>query len=84
MVGDLLSFLGISALLGMLAKDQNFPKSLLIIGIVAGILAAVGSLAFIPAYKHMSFLSLMFIGGFATFAVWEVAAGLFLLRSNTD
>ena len=81
--GDLLSFYGIAILLILGLKERVFPKWFLLMGAVAGILAASGSISFIPAFKHVPGLSFMFIGGFSVFAIWEVIAGVLLLKRTT-
>lgn len=78
--GDLFSFLGIAMLLLLAVKEANFSKWFLLMGATAGVLAAVGSFAFIPAFKHVAGLSFLFIGGFSIFAIWEIIAGVFLIR----
>lgn len=78
--GDLLSFLGIGILLVLGWEEDVFPKWFLVMGIVAGVLAAVGSFSFIPAFKKVPGLSFLFIGGFSIFAIWEVLAGFKLIK----
>ena len=78
--GDLLAFLGISLLLLLGLKETVFPKWLLIIGAVAGILAAAGSFSFLPAFKQLSWLGFFFIGGFSIFVIWQIVAGIFLIK----
>ena len=80
LAGDLFSFLGIACLLLMGIRENIFPKWFLFMGILASVLAAVGSVSFIPAYKYVPGLSFSFIGGFSVFAVWETIAGVFLIK----
>ena len=82
--GDLFSFLGIAALLLLGWQQSRFPKWFLLIGITSGILAAVVSISFIPAFKQVPGLGFLFIGGFSIFAVWEIIGGLFLLRLHKE
>ena len=78
--GDLFSFLGVSILLLLCLKEDVFPKWFLLLGIVAGVLAASGSISFIPAFKQIPGLSFLFIGGFSIFAIWEIIAGILLIK----
>ncbi len=78
--GDLLSFLGIAILLLLNLKQDQFPRWFLITGAIAGFFAAMGSIAFIPAFKHVPGLSTMFISGFSVFAIWEIVGGIILLK----
>lgn len=80
--GDLFSFLGIAFLMYLGLKEGFFPKWMLIFGLVAGVLAATGSVSFIPAFKKIPGLSFLFIGGFSLFALWEIAAGIFLIKKS--
>ncbi len=79
--GDLLAFLGIGLLLMLRSRGRQFPWWLSLVGIVAGLAAALGSFSFIPSLKA-SVLGLFFIGGFAVFAVWEILAGFYLIKSS--
>lgn len=80
--GDLLAFLGIGLLLLLGLKEGKFPKWFLILGALSGLMAAAGSISFIPAFKHVPGLGLVFIAGFSLFAIWEILAGVYLLRST--
>ena len=80
--GDLFSFLGIALLLVFNWNNRIFPRWFLIVGMIAGISAALGSFAFIPSYKHITVLSLSFIWGFTIFAIWEIVGGYYLIRMN--
>ena len=80
--GDLLAFLGIGALMLANMNRQLIPKWLLVFGVLASLLAATGSVSFIPAFKKVPGLSFLFIGGFALFTVWEILVGVRLLRRS--
>lgn len=80
--GDLFSFLGIAGLLSLNLRERQFPRWFLLLGVLSGISAALGSFGFIPAFKQFSILSLMFIGGFSLFAVWEITAGVLLIKQK--
>jgi len=79
--GDLFAFLGIALLLILNLGEKSFPKWLVLMCAIAGLLAAVGSFGFIPAFKE-SGISFLFIGGFSVFAIWEVLIGLRLFKTN--
>ena len=78
--GDLFSFLGISVLLLLGVREKVFPGWFYFVVIIASLFAAVGSFGFIPAFKQIPALCLIFIGGFSAFAIWEIIAGLLLIR----
>jgi len=78
--GDLLSFLGIGGILFLGWSEDVLPKWLLLIGALASIVAAMGSVSFIPAFKPVPGLSFLFIAGFSVFAIWEIIAGIYLIR----
>ncbi len=80
LLGDLFAFLGIGALMILHSKKDLFPNWLMIFGTTASGLAALGSISFIPAFKSVPGLSILFIMGFALFTLWEMVAGVILLR----
>ena len=81
--GDVMAFGGIAALLVLRIKANNVVW-VNVLGIASGILAAFGSFSFIPEYKSIGWLGLMFMGGFVLFALWEILTGIILLlRSGT-
>ncbi len=80
--GDLLSFLGIAFILLLGFKENIYPKWFLMMGAMAGTLAALGSFGFIPYFKQYHFLGLAFIGGFSVFAIWEIIAGYLMIRQS--
>ncbi len=80
LAGDLFAFLGVGALMILQLRENLFPKWLLIFGTLACLAAASGSISFIPAFKTVPTLSLLFISGFALFTVWEMIAGFLLIK----
>jgi len=82
--GDIFAFLGIAIILMLNLKEQIFPKWVLFFGILAGILASIGSVSFIPAFKHIPGLSFIFIGGFSLFTIWEIIASVYLIRKSQE
>ena len=84
LAGDILAFGGIATLLLLSFKSRPLPRPVMIAGVIAGILAAIGSLAFLPAYKHIQLLGLLFIGGFAVFTLWEITVGILMLRRTQE
>ena len=80
LAGDLLSFLGIALLTWIGLKDGYLPKWLVVWGTLAGVMAAIGSFGFIPAFKSIAGLSLTFIAGFSLFAIWEIVVGAYFIR----
>ena len=80
--GDLLAFMGIALLTAANKRNLKFPGWLVGFGILACILASLGSFSFIPAFKKVPGLSFLFIGGFALFTIWEIIIGIYLLKKK--
>lgn len=80
--GDIFAFLGIAIILWLNFREQLFPKWVLLFGILSGVLAAFGSFSFIPAFKHLTWLSFTFIGGFSLFTIWEIIASIILIKKS--
>ena len=80
--GDLFAFLGIGLILLLGLQEGNYPSWATWLGISAGFLAAIGSFSFIPAFKTVPGLSFLFIAGFSLFAIWEIIAGVLILKAK--
>ena len=80
--GDLFAFLGIAGLLVLNWKDALTPKWLILLVIISGVSAAIGSFSFIPAFKTNMVLGMLFMIGFAVYAFWQILMGIYLIRTK--